>query len=443
VVFVLILVAAVAVASFPWWRPDPRTRRDMNALAERYVRLVLALGQHDRDYVDAYYGPPEWRMEAEFTKVSLTEIDEAATDLAGDLTAIAPAAPAADLTRDRHRYLTRQLDALRARVAILSGTKMRFDEETKTLYDAVAPTHTETEFGAVIAELEKRLPGSGPLLDRYETYRLRFVIPRARLDRAFRAAIDECRARTLKHIRLPGDERFTVEYVTGKTWSAYNWYQGGYRSVIQVNTDLPIHADWAVALACHEGYPGHHAYNVLLEKNFVRDRGWREFSVYPLFTPQSLIAEGTADYGVHVAFPGPDRVAFARRVIFPAAGLDPATAADYYAVVDLAERLGPAADEAARRYLDGELDAEGTIRWLETYALYSRAKAQQRLAFIDQYRGYVINYTVGKDLVARWIESRGGTDANPARRWELFEELISSPRLPSSLTPNAQIPTSK
>jgi hypothetical protein len=405
----------------------------MNALAERYVRLVLALGQHDRDYVDAYYGPPEWRTEAEITKVSLGEIDEAASDLAADLAAIAPPASAAELPRGRHRYVTRQLDALRARVAILNGTKMRFDEESKALYDAVAPPHTEAEFRAVIAELEKRLPGSGPLLDRYETYRLRFVIPRPRLDAVFRAAIDECRARTLKHIRLPGDERFTVEYVTGKTWSAYNWYQGAYRSVIQVNTDLPVNADWAVVLACHEGYPGHHAYNVLLEKNFVRDRGWREFSVYPLFTPQSLIAEGTGDYGVNVAFPGPDRVAFARRVIFPAAGLDPSTAADYYGVVDLAERLAPAADEAARRYLDGDLDAEGTIRWLETYALYSRARAQQRLAFIDQYRSYVINYTVGKDLVARWIESQGGSDADPARRWDLFEEIISSPRLPSSL----------
>ena len=37
----------------------------MNALAERYVKLVLALGQHDADYVDAYYGPPGWKKEAE------------------------------------------------------------------------------------------------------------------------------------------------------------------------------------------------------------------------------------------------------------------------------------------------------------------------------------------------------------------------------------------
>ena len=33
-------------------------------IAERYVKLVLAMGEHDADYVDAYYGPPEWREAA-------------------------------------------------------------------------------------------------------------------------------------------------------------------------------------------------------------------------------------------------------------------------------------------------------------------------------------------------------------------------------------------
>ena len=29
----------------------------LNNIAEPYVKLVLAVGQHDADYVDAYYGP--------------------------------------------------------------------------------------------------------------------------------------------------------------------------------------------------------------------------------------------------------------------------------------------------------------------------------------------------------------------------------------------------
>ena len=60
-------------------------------------------------------------------------------------------------------------------------------------------------------------------------------------------------------------------------------------------------------------------------------------------------------------------------------------------------------------------------------------RAQQRVRFIDQYRSYVINYNLGKDLVRRWIESRGGTADHPDKRWEEFARLLSSPRLPSDL----------
>ena len=245
---------------------------------------------------------------------------------------------------------------------MLGGMKLPFDEESKALYDAVAPTHAPGEFEGVLAELGTLLPGDGSVRDRYEAFRDRFVVPRERLDATFKAAIEGCRSRTLAHITLPAGESFTVEYVTGKSWSGYNWYQGNYRSLIQVNTDLPIHADRAIDLACHEGYPGHHVYNVLLEKHLVRDRGWPEFSIYALFSPQSLIAEGTANYGIEVAFPQTERLEFERRVIFPAAGLDPARADAYYRVLTLVDRLSYAGNEAARRYLNGEIDADAAVR---------------------------------------------------------------------------------
>jgi hypothetical protein len=193
--------------------------------------------------------------------------------------------------------------------------------------------------------------------------------------------------------------------------------------------------DRAVDLACHEGYPGHHVYNVLLEHHLVRDRGWVEFSVYPLFSPQSLIAEGTANFGIEVAFPRAERLAFERQVVFPAAGLPASAAERYYEVLALVDRLSYAGNEAARRYLNGEIDARGAADWLERYGLYSRPRAEQRVRFIDQYRSYVINYNLGKDMVAEYVETQGGTVANPERRWEVFEGLLSSPRLPSGLRP--------
>ena len=408
----------------------------MNILADRYVKLVLAMGQHDADYVDAFYGPPEWRKEAEAAKKPLAAIDTEAADVLKELSAAPASASADELTTLRHQYLTKQLQALRARVSMLQGRKLTFDEESKALYDAVAPTHTEADFRKMLGDLETRLPGSGPLIDRYETFRSRFVIPKEKLDAVFKAAIEGCRSRTLRHVQLPPTESFTVEYVTNKSWSGYNWYQGNYRSLIQVNTDLPIYIDRAIDLACHEGYPGHHVYNVLLEKNLVRDRGWQEFSVYPLFSPQSLIAEGTANYGIEVAFPRADRLKFEREALFPTAGLDPKTVEEYDAVQALVDRLSYAGNEAARRYLNGRIDRKAAAEWIEQYALYARPRAEQRVRFIDQYRSYVINYNLGKDMVAGYIRGRAGDD--PEKRWDAFEQLLSSPRLPSGLVSSAR-----
>ena len=314
---------------------------------------------------------------------------------------------------------------------MLRGERLTFDAESAALYDAVAPTHTEQEFEDVLRQLEQRLPGRGPLLDRYQAFRDRFEIPKDRLQAVFAAAIDGCRARTLEHIALPATESFTIEYVTDKSWSGYNWYQGNYRSLIQINTDLPIYIDRAIDLACHEGYPGHHVYNVLLEQHLVRDRGWQEFSVYPLFSPQSLIAEGTANYGIEVAFPDDERRSFERDVLFPAAGLDASQVDEFYEIMELVEKLSYAGNEAARRYRDGKIDAAAAAKWHETYALSSPERAAQRVRFIDQYGAYVINYNLGKDLVASYLERRAGAD--PEQRWREFARLISSPRLPSGL----------
>ena len=405
----------------------------MNTIAERYVKLVLAVGQHDADYVDAFYGPPEWKADAERQKMPIAQIDAEAERLLGQIPDLSAADRGDPLVVLRREYLRRQLEALRARLRMLQGAKLTFDEESRALYDAVAPVHPESYFKAALDELGRMLPGDGPLVERFDAYRQKFVIPQNRLTRVFDLAIAECRSRTLPHVRLPANETFTVEYVTNKSWSGYNWYQGNYRSLIQVNTDLPIYIDRAIDLACHEGYPGHHVYNALLEQRLVRERGWVEFSVYALFSPQSLIAEGTANYGIEVAFPGDERIKFEREVLYPAAGLDVSQAAQYARIQGLTERLAYAGNEAARKYLNGELDRARAAAWLAQYAMMSPARAEQRTRFFDTYRSYVINYNLGKDLVKQFVESREGVSTSQARRWEEFVKLLASPRLPSGL----------
>src|SRR6476659_11108853 len=107
----------------------------LSPAAERYVHLVLALGQHDPDYVDAFYGPAEWKTQAEKEKKSLDAIGAEAAELIAALAKIAIAGD--DLLQLRREYLQKQVAALAARVRMLKGEKLTFDDESRALYDAV------------------------------------------------------------------------------------------------------------------------------------------------------------------------------------------------------------------------------------------------------------------------------------------------------------------
>ncbi len=404
----------------------------LNAAAESYVKLVLSIGEHDNDYVDAYFGPPSWRDEVRKAARSLEELrasGEQLMQLLGNIDTTSEE----EILRLRHQYLRQQCRSALSRIEMLRGRKFSFDEEAQALYDARPPRHTEDFFRRILSELDTLIPGTGTVAERMDRFRGNFIIRRDKLDSVFQIAIEECRRRTRQAIDLPSQERFTLEYVTNKSWSGYNWYKGDSISLIQINTDLPIYIDRAIDLAAHEGYPGHHVYNSLLDLRLARERGWPEFTVYALFSPQSLIAEGTANFGIEVAFPGAQRIDFERDTLFPAAGLDSAEAAHYYAVHKLTTTLNYAHNEAARGYLDGAMDRRHAEEWLVTYALMSPERARQRIRFIETYRSYVINYNLGQDLVRRYIESRGGTADRPEDRWREFRVLISSPRLPSGL----------
>src|SRR5260370_280960 len=163
----------------------------MNAIAEKYAHLVLALGQHDPDYVDAFYGPTEWKTQAEREKKSLDAIGAEAAQLLQQLRVERTAAATeeakisdGDMLELRREYLEKQISALAARVRMLKGEKLKFDDESRALYDAVAPTYRQSgsdpdsHFDGIIKQLEAKIPGTGSLWQRYENWRKPFMIPK-------------------------------------------------------------------------------------------------------------------------------------------------------------------------------------------------------------------------------------------------------------------------
>ena len=425
---ILLCLPAVALLACTERAPDVP---DLDPIAQRYVVLALSLGEHDPNYVDAYYGSDSLRAAVRVGPLSIDQIRTAAESLIHILGDSIP--PYEDsLSTLRHAYLRAQLVAMSARARMVDGERLPFDEEAELLYDARPPEHTEAYFDSLLARLDSLIPGRGQLATRYERFRARVDIPNELVDTVFRTAIASCRARTLEHMTLPEQERFDLEYVKGTSWNAYNWYQGNFRSRIQVNLDFPIAIDRAIDLACHEGYPGHHVYNAKLEEALVRERGWMEFSVYPLFSPQSLIAEGSANVGIDMAFPAAERLAYERDSLFPLAGLDTALAERNARVREIMEQLNYARNFVARQYLNGEIDSAAAVAAMQRYWLQSPDAAAKTVRFIDTYRSYVINYNLGRDLVRQYVERHGG-DAEE-KRWAAFTALLSSPRTAGLLT---------
>ncbi|MGB0495708.1 MAG: hypothetical protein ACPGJI_05065, partial [Kangiellaceae bacterium] len=388
-----------------------------------------ALGEHDSAYVDAYYGPQEWLQQAKENKLLLAEIIERSKALLNDLQSHKSSEEMLSL---RVQYLKTQLSTLKAYAVMKqSGNKLDFDAQSRALYDTEAPHFKLSEFDKTLASLNKLLPGDKSLIEKAKIFDKQFVIPRDKLNEVFKIAIDACQQRTRKFIQLLDKETFKLEYVQDKPWSGYNWYKGNAYSLIQINNELPIDISRAIDLGCHEGYPGHHTYNALLEANLVKKRGWLEFSVYPLFSPQSLIAEGSANYGIDMAFPGEEKIQFEKEKLYPIAGIDPKLADTYAQYSKLKSKLNYAGNELARLYLNGKVSKEKVVPMLQRYTLVSKEKAEQRVKFWDTYGAYVINYNWGKDLVKNWIES--GSDQSEKGRWKRFTRLLSSPLLPSSL----------
>jgi hypothetical protein len=408
---VLVLASAMLVGCAP--------RDPLDAPAEEYVKLVLAIGRHDTNYVDAYYGPKAWEEEVrKGNPVPVSELLGRARDLLSRVRAAAPS--------DRREFLEKQMVAVEAFLRKLSGEKMTLTEEARLLYDIDPPVHPKEEFEAAQASLEALLPGEGDLAGRLKAFRDQFTVPKDQLPKVLDAAIVELRRRTAAMVPLPGRESFKISLVAQKPWGAYNWYQGNLTSLIDVNTDLPVSVAQVFGTLAHEGYPGHHTLNALLEQKLVRGRGWKEFTVYPLYSPTSLVAEGTANLGIEIILTDAERLAFVRNVLAPLAGL---SGVDFDKAEEVRKAMKPlryASGEAARLLLDEGKSETEVLEFLRRYALEDPARARKSIEFAKTYRAYEYTYTVGEDLVRAYV----GTGPDRAKR---FFDLLERPVTPSML----------
>jgi hypothetical protein len=383
-----------------------------------YTRIAVALGERDPDSIDYYYGPAEWVKDIRENPPSLIQIRRSALALIAELRDKPVTPPGGEVQR---QFLIGQLRAIASRVDLLLGAHLTFDQETEAMFGVqVPPRYDQRRLAHIRSRIDALLPGPGGLAERYSSFDQRFIVPHDRLPAVMDRALQGCREQTLAHMDLPPGEAVTVEYVHGKPWSAFSRYQGNFHSLIQINADFGLTVDQVLQLACHEGYPGHHAYNSLRELQLVREHHLTEFMVQPTFSPQSLASEAAATFAIELAFPEPERTRFERDELFPLAGLDTRKAELYGRVERLVEALHPAEPVIARDYLDGNLEFVRAAWALEAQVLMVHSDAT--LKYINEYRSYLTAYTLGRDMVADAVDDQPGRPA--AARWQRFEQEI-------------------
>jgi hypothetical protein len=391
----------------------------LNAVADDYVRLVLAAGRHDPRLVEGYCGPAEWASAAgRGPEIPLAELRSRARALLARLRTLA--------VSPRREFLSGQVAAIEACLLRLAGQPMSLRDEARRMFGIDPPVVSADELEGARAKVDEIVTGDRTLPFRVGLLTKEFRVKREKLPAVVDAALALLRTRTAALVALPKGEHVRVGYVTGKPWRAHATYLGDFTTLLEVDTDVPVELADVLVLAAREGYPGHHLINVLHDEELARARGWHEYWVQPPDSPESVIAEGAAAVGLDAVMDQAAQRAFLRDVLVPVAGLHSWDLDEYLDYREAARPLARADDVAVRMLLDDGRPDNEVEEFLERVGLRSAPGAKMALAFYRAFRGYVFARSVGADLVQAWI----GTGPDRGAR---LVSLLESPVTPADL----------
>ena len=389
---------------------------------EQFVRLALEIDKHQPGYVDAYFGPEEWKAEVLRDGIQpLSDLTDRITQLAIDTS------QAYELDPQRRDYLTRHLTAMQMSVRLLSGENVSLADEAEALYDVRPHWKEETDFEEAHKLLDEVLPAGGSIRERMIGWRQSLEISVGKVKELLPIVTEKLRRLSSQKFNLPDGESFAVEFVSDQPWLAYNWYLGNSKSRIEINTDLPLRVSLIPDLMAHEGYPGHHTDLSIKEKQLVEELKYYEFTVNLLNAPSSVMAEGIATSALETLFTDDELEEWYRDEILPHAGMSHIDPKRMRAVREAGRKMDGVSGNAAFMLHDEGKSEDEIIQYLQKYNLSSEKEARQTIRFISNPhdRSYTFTYTVGYDLLEELFE---GSD-----RDHYFKRLMEEPVTPSQV----------
>lgn len=404
------LLAAIAFLTEGCARPP---RDPLEQHAREFVSLATAIGTYNPAEVDAYFGPPDLDRSKEQPAKPAELLEQARTLLA----ALTPTA----VSSVREQRLKARVENLVSLLAVSAAAKPPlFADEARELYGLELPPADGETTQRLLKELGDLLTGTGTLAFRLAAFQNQLVIPPGKREAVFERALEECKRRTQAHWTLPRNDELIVEF-TREVDSAWHRYQGNGRSQLQINPLAVAFVGAALDVACHEGYPGHHAQFLLFEASAPEGLPVEE-RVVLLRSADSVLREGAANYGVELVWTPEERLAFERDVLFPLAGLAPAQAEKAGQVHRILLELGNAALPILQEYRDNVISFNTATFRLEREAMVGSPKAL--LEFVDRHGAYVAGYTVASRRIREFIAAKV---AAGAEAWAVLEEALVGP----------------
>ena len=396
-------------------------------IARDYLLLGLRLDQHIPGVVDAYFGPADLKAQVDIESL------RSPAALADDAAELRERVAANVDAEDRRDWLAAQLVALETQARALGGDELPYIEHVRRCFAWAPVRRDEAVFDRAAAELDDLLPGAAPIAERLAAWDARFEIPADRLSGIVTWLVERFRTRAAALFPIPPGEDLRVTLVHGQPWTAYNWYDGGLRSRVDINTDLPTRAADLIHTVAHETFPGHHLEHASKEANLVDARSRLEASILLINTPECLISEGLADIGRSFVAPLEESADLLVE-LYDRAGLpiarDAAAARDAadrsVAMTKPRRRLSEARVNAALMRHADRASAEEVLDYLERVGRFSPAIAAKRFEFNEHplWRTYVFVYHEGEALLQQWLDA-AAPDERPARFGRLLREQLS------------------
>jgi hypothetical protein len=391
----------------------------MEPIAEAFVKLGLAVWQHAPDFVDAYFGPPEWKREAqEMGRRPLDALLNEASDLLESINGNQVIETA------RLDYLEGEARAIHTALRIMVGEKLPHQEQVNGLY-SISPKWLEEDiFNEIHIKLNEMLPGEGALIERLEHRRDRMVVNLEENTALVEEIAEELRRRTKASLLLPADESVEIRMVKGAHWGGHNQYLGERRSLIEINLDRPWTAMRLVTLIAHEGYPGHHTERANKELLLVDIKGWLEQTLVLSQAPSGIVSEGIA---THAPLFDETLTQWCQNDFFPRLGLGDLDAKHELEIDTALFKLAGVSNNAALMLHRRDASEEEAQAYLQDWGLRDEQSARATIHFIRQTGSYIYTYYMGFELLEALF-------AITTDRLAWFRRLLCEPVTPRQIS---------